>query len=403
VLALDPDHARAREKLARLSQIPDDEPDDAFFGPAPAARPRTPAAPPPPRPKVAAPLPPPVPAGGQPPSFEAFAASSSDADDPFAPAHAHPFVAGDTADPFAAPGRGPVDPFAGTHAQPPGTGDQPEWGPGLAYVKDAVGAGGAADARPKPPRPRRPGETLSSSETIQPKPKGAGIETAIGIVVIGFALIVLVGLGAFLAQEQGWLDGGKPSMTRTEESSFSIEHPKQWDVVCKADPSGYPVCGIANHPFYNQVDWYLGGSVDFGSLFTSLGNGLLFNAPDLPDIQVSVIVMDVPTTSPAYNGSSWAKTKNDWAKEGWLVSSDAKTKYEKKEITVDGLTAYYYHFESEDPVSQQRGFYGRDVVYDVYIPHDNLMLWMTVTIIAPIRKDVPDDTIQEMIRSIDIK
>ena len=101
-------------------------------------------------------------------------------------------------------------------------------------------------------------------------------------------------------------------------------------MVCKADSAGYPVCGIANHPFYNQVDWYLGGSVDFASLFTSLGSGLLFNAPALPDIQVSVIVMDVPTTSPAYNGASWAKTKNDWAKEGWLVSSEARTKYEKK-------------------------------------------------------------------------
>ena len=150
VVTLDPNHAKACEKLARLDPIPEDEPDDAFFGGVAPVRSQTPAAPPPPKPKAAAAPPRDPLRREQPPSFEAFAASAPAADNPFAAAHTKPFagVDGD-----------PVSPLSATAAQAPGTGAQPEWGPGLAFVKDGVGVGGAVDMRPKPPRPRRKGET----------------------------------------------------------------------------------------------------------------------------------------------------------------------------------------------------------------------------------------------------
>jgi hypothetical protein len=357
VLVLDPTHAKAREKLARLTNG------------------STPAAPQPPQASEAA------------PSFEAFANDA--APNPFAPPAPNPFAP-------PAPARD--------------MGDQPSWGPGLAFLNDAASAPPADQVSLKPPKPRGKGDPALEAEFVLPEKKG-GIEKVIGVAVIAIALVVFIGLAIFVANKRGLIElWGPPPMNELDKATFAVEYPEDWNVKCKKEGFGYTVCGIANHPFYNQVDYYVGGDVDFASMFASLGTGLLGIGGDLPDTQISVIIMDVPTTSQAYNGASWAKTKYEWSKDPWLsfLSDEAKVVYDKKEMIVDGHTAYYYRYESEDPGSEGQGWRGRDAAYDVYIPHktpqgQDLMLWMTVSIGANMRDEIPDNIIQDMIHSIDLK
>lgn len=345
ILKLDPDHAKAKEKLARLASAP----------PAPKAEPG-PAAPPPPA----------EPAATVSRPLDPFATPLDGGFDPYNTYEDAP------ADPFGAPDAG--------FSVAPGSGNQPEWGPGLAFVGD-VGSDAppieSAD-RPKPPQPRKKEAATS----------GADLETIIGVVVIGVAVIVLIGLGLFMADKRGWIDLGsanKPAMTQLDAISFKVDYPKNWDTRCLSDTSGYPVCGIANHYLYNQVDYYTGRSFDFSTMFAQMSNDLLWGTnEDLPDRQISIVIMDVLPSSPSYDDASWAKTN-----------------YEKKEMTVDGHKAYYYEFTSTDS-GGLLGSGGQEAVYDVYVPHDGLIMWMTVQIYAEKKGDVPDSLIQDIIRSIKI-
>src|SRR3990172_3629225 len=90
VVTLDPNHAKACEKLARLDRIPEDEPDDAFFGGVTSVRSQTPAAPPAPKPKASAAPPLRSPAREQPPSFQALAQSPPPGYNPLAAPHTTP-------------------------------------------------------------------------------------------------------------------------------------------------------------------------------------------------------------------------------------------------------------------------------------------------------------------------
>jgi hypothetical protein len=417
VLKLDPSHAKAREKLARLT-APDDEPDDSFFGvstsrvasataPARAAPPASPTKPNPPRFKTERPVPQAASRPSPAVKFEEFAASTPVGIDPFAGAPVDdPFAnipgngahaSGETAplayDPFAS--QNAFNPAAhanlgdGTNGQAhaPGTGGQPEWGPGLAFVQDAVGPGlqGAGTALPFP-----------VDADIQRERHA--VERMIGFAVIAMAIIVLIGLVLYAADQQGWiqLSGGDkvPAMVPLDGGSFTINYPEGWDMRCLHEVAGYPVCGIANHAFYNEVDQFAGQNVDLGTMVAQ-SLSMALSGGDLPETQVSIIVMDVPMTSPSYDNGSWAKTKYELAQQGWLFDSEAKIAYDRKEITVSGVTAQYYNYTSK----------GRweDVAWDVYVPHDGIILWMRVVFWGKRNATIPDATVQAMINSIVLK
>jgi hypothetical protein len=233
----------------------------------------------------------------------------------------------------------------------------------------------------------------------------------IGVAVISIALVVLVGMGLFIANHQGWIHlWGMPPMSNLQAASFTFEYPEEWDRICKEEQSGYPVCGIANDSRYNHVDQYTGENVDIVGMFTdafSFGSFFGFDKP--PDLVVSVIAMDVPETSISYDASSMAKLMYDYTQKGYFYGDkdNLDIKYDRREMTIDGRTAYYYRFSMEDKSGGLEAFVmgerGNMALYDVYIPHDGIMFWLTIQVYTQDNDvKIPDDIIQHIIDTIDI-
>ncbi len=377
-LRLRPEDDRARARLAELDRP--DEPDDSFF------RFETPPPPAAPRPAASAPPPSAAPSTPSTPS----PARSEPAYSTGAPASFDPTLdLGVTFDPFA--GIEPADdPFAALRGQQPGTGHQPEWGPGLSFVSEKVPAGpGAAPARPSR--------------------KSASSSTLIGVLVVIFALIALVSVLVLAARQRGWIKGGGlPEMETLDAGSFSIEYPEAWGGVCKADPQGYTVCGVANDPRYNEVDYFTGAELDFGQMLSSAMSGLL-SFQESPDLLVSVIAMDVPQNSGRYFASSEAKMVYEMYTEyGLLDGVDYQLDYDESAPQIDGHAASVYRVSLRDTGSSLEDFVmgggGDSAYYDVYIPHSDKMFWMTVRVTAfNDREEIPHDVIEHMIDSIDLK
>lgn len=376
VLKIDPNHAKAREKLTRLLAVPEDEPDDQFFDFR-------------------------VPARTAEPVVKQAATST--------PAYTRPFTT------EVLPNNTPtekltISPTLDTSALmaslPPFDPSTPIEG---APANPFNGAGDAASHAPLPKPKGRKGAPPIVDETVPAPKKPASVETVIGVAVITIACVVLIGMGAFIANEKEWVHWwGMPAMIRLEESAFSFEYPEEWNGVCKTEPSGYPVCGVANDARYNHVDWYTGESVDIVGMFSdtfSFGNFFGFDKP--PDLVVTTIAMDVPTNSGSYDDASMAKMMYDLTQEWDLYGDidDLDVKYDRREMTVDGKIAYYYRFSMEDKSGGLEAFVtgdqGNMALYDVYIPHDGLMFWMTIQVYtAKNSEKIPDDIIQHMIETI---
>lgn len=355
VLRINPRHEKARARLAELTPSPivddsdpdDDEPDESFFVIKPPATSRQDTAP-----AAESSMP-----GGKP-----------DASDPFAAFPASP----------------------GSKAQV---------------------SGAFPGERPKPPRPKsRPAPAPAMAVNFAPT-KEPRLKTMVRAGMIAFALVALVGAVVFIANWQGWVHlWGLPPMARLNGASFSLEYPKAWHSVCKADLYGYPVCGIANHSRYNQVDYYTGQDIDIAGIFSdALSFGNLFGLEKTPDMMVSVIAMDVLESSPAYDRTSMAKMMNDTtARYGYFYDSGkSKITYDERLITVDGRAGFYYRFSIESMSGGVEQFLlgssGNLAYFDVYVPHDDRMFWLTVYVVTSKRgTDIPEDIVQHMIDSITI-
>ena len=401
VLKIDPTHERARARLAalapapaaRLTETPDDEPDDSFFvipvvnAPPDSARQKQPAIP---LRRLDAPTPPPDESAV--PSFEEFAAQTSPGIDPFTGEPVDSPFAGleDVSTRALVPAEQPAagaeggrafDPAAyvrlGKHgpgdAQPPGTGNQPDWGPGLAFV---------AEGQPTPAAP-----TVSAAE-----------KRAITRIMVfglgGFLVFLLVMVLLIVADDQGWLHlSGEPGIATSalDGGLFTMDYPAGWNARCEREALGYPVCGVANHELYNEVDLFAGREIDLGALIAE-GMRQSLTGGSLPDERMSVIIMDVPRTSQAYDDGSWAKTKYEWHQQGFSTSPDAEVTYERHTIEVDGNTAYYYAFTSLGD--------WHEAAWDVYVEHSGIVLWLRVDYAAPRKSSTPQDIVDLMIESI---
>jgi hypothetical protein len=376
----------------------DDFPDDALvLDGIGTAAPAAPAPPPPQEPPASPPA-----AGG---SFEDYLTSAPDTDPPtgppvddpfaptsppstasedlFAPSNAaasgsyNPFDTSNAFDPAAHAKLGAVD--TGT-AQAAGTGNQPEWGPGLAFVPDSD----------EP-------ISLDDDDDFDLGRAKSRVERMLGIALVVFALLVLGGLILWYLDSSGWISlrgDSVPSLTRMNGGSFTIKYPKNWDKRCETDVSGYPVCGIANHPYYNDVDLFAHQSVDLGRMIAG-GFGGLLGGNDVPDEGFSIIAMDVPRTSPSYDNGSWAKTSYEWSQSSYAWNPGAKINYDQKDITVDGHPGYYYEYTSEGSYKQ--------AAWDVYVEHDGIVLWVRVDYFGPRDKKIPHNTVQAILDSIRIR
>lgn len=351
VVLLDPTHEKARARLAALSVPPDDEPDDSFFEiPARPVAPFRPAVAERPTAIRALGLPrTPEPAStGEIPTFEEFAAQTSAGIDPF------------TGEPIDSP-------FANL--------DRLGLTPGM-----------VADA----------GETpAEGAETRQPYDE-RGARRVLWLALGALVVFSLVMIALMVAENQGWLkrSGERvPAMTTLDGELFAIDYPKGWDARCLHEAFGYPVCGIANHALYNEVEYFAGTPIDLGAMVAkSLGAAL--SGEELPDERFSIIVMDVPPASPAYDDASWAKTKYEWYQRGLLADTTAQMNYERHQITVDGAPAFYYVFTSKGRLTE--------AAWDVYVPHGGIVLWLRADYLGPGKARIPQATVDAMIESIQL-
>ncbi len=297
------------------------------------------------------------------------------------------------------------DPFAelGQPGQAAGSGNQPNWGPGLAFVKETAGSMPTGTLPgSKPPKPRGPADSFPTANA--PAKSGSNVETMIGIAVISIALIVVVVMGLWLANDKGWLSlkkdaKGKVAKLETlNDLQFTMKYPDGWDARCDFEQGGYRVCGVANHELYNEVDYYSREGGNIGELLAEGLSGMWGGSDDLPDTVVSVIAMDVPQSSPSYYSKSLAKTKWEWAQKGWdLYGTTDNSTYEAEDMTVDGMAARYYKYVSTD-----RDF--PNAAFDVYIPRDNgMMFWMTISVYGELGDEITEATIEEMIESVHLK
>lgn len=375
-LRLRPDDDRVRARLAELDFL--QEPDDSFFR---FDAPPTPApVPPSGSPSVAPPAADPAP--------ELYKARSGPAYSTGAPASFDPALdLGVNFDPFI--GVDPADnPFAAPRGQQPGTGRQPEWGPGLGFVSE-----------------RAPAAPASSG----PSRRSAPSSTLIGTLLIIFALIALASVLALAARQRGWLKRSSlPEMEILDAASYSIEHPKAWGGVCKTDPQGYPVCGVANDPRFNEIDYYAGTGPDFGQVLSDSINGLL-GFQETPDLQISVITMDVPQNSGRYLAGSMAKLVYEvYTQYSAIEGTDYQIDYDESAPELDGYDAQVYRVTLRGKGGALENFVmggGGDLAYyDIYIPHGDKMFWMSVhATVFNDREKIPYDVIEHMIGSIDLK
>lgn len=370
ILQIDPGHARARERLAQLriavplpeTSPPLEEPDEQMIlqGIRPADRraskPRPPSPPPsrpPSRPAPLPPMPSAPPPSGPPPapgSFEAFVATANAGLDPFTPADADPFAG--------------IDPNASPFSGLP--------------VSGAIAVEGVASA-PAAPRGGR-----------------TAFDQAIAVAVLIFSALVLIGVVLFALDKRGTIrflpDLGPGSYDTLQASTFAIDYPRGWDQRCLTEGLGYPVCGIANHAFYNEVDTFAGQQIDIASMLNALFSGGMIGT--VPDEQISIIVMDVPRNSLSYDNRSWAKTQYEMYQSGWRLDPAAEVTYARQEIIVDGRQAYYYAYTNV-------GIW-KEAAWDVYIEHDGIVFWMRATFYGDRGDRIPQRIIDRMIDSLDL-
>lgn len=373
VVLLDPTHEKARARLAALSTPPDDEPDDSFFEiPAtPSASTR------------------PAPSSGRPAVIRALGRSVA-AEPSSAPPTAvwlpglqvtpEPWPADyiPTFEEFAKRTSAGIDPFTGEPIDSPFA-DLDRPGPG------AVLAGSATEGTQGLPE-----EQL---QVLPAQDEQAGRRVLLyalgGLIVFLVVLTVLV-----IAEDQGWLkrSGERvPKMKTLNAELFTIDYPKRWDARCLREALGYPVCGIANHSLYNEVERFAGTEIDLGAMIAE-SLGLALRGEDLPEERLSIIAMDVPPASPAYNDASWARTRYEWYRQGVALDPSARANYEQREIRVDGFPAYYYSFTSE-------GKY-KEAAWDVYVTHGGMVFWLRIDYLGPRRAHIPQATVDAMIESI---
>ncbi len=352
VVLLDPTHEKARARLAALSAPPDDEPDDSFFqiAASPTTSPRVPAvsARPTTIRALALPRAPEPAATGEIPTFEEFAAQTSAGIDPF------------TGEPVDSP-------FANLDRIAPATGGD-------------TGTAGT------------PAEEVETAQAPAFDERGA--RRVLLLTLGALVLFSLVMMALMVAENQGWLkrSGERvPAMKALDAELFTINYPKGWDARCLREAFGYPVCGIANHALYNEVEYFAGTQIDLGAMIAQSMRTALSGEP-LPDERFSIIVMDVPPGSPAYDNASWAKTKYEWYQRGFATDPGAQVTYERQQITVSGLPAFYYVFTSKGRLTE--------AAWDVYVPHSGIMLWLRIDYLGPAKARIPQATVDAMIKSI---
>lgn len=239
---------------------------------------------------------------------------------------------------------------------------------------------------------------VQTTEMDRPHSTGrTGADHLLALIVGAFAVLVLVSFVLYALDQGGTISlnifARKTAMTELNTATFSIKYPQGWNQRCRQEALGYQVCGIANHALYNEVDWFVDQQVDIGAMLQAAFSASFTGT--VPDEQISIVVMDVPMNSTSYDNGSWAKTQYEYYQQGWVFDPTAEVTYNGREdIEIDGYTAYYYRYTSV-------GLW-KDAAWDVYVPHDGIVFWMRATFSGERGDRIPQHIIDDMITSIDI-
>lgn len=205
---------------------------------------------------------------------------------------------------------------------------------------------------------------------------------AVAFSVAGFTVLVLIAVILFALDNAGsidWFPDLGYSWDTLETGQFSIDYPDDWNQRCQREVGNYEVCGIANYDYNNHVDAAAQRPVDLSQ------EAMWF------DDSISIIVMDVPTTSPAY-GTGGSLAKILWEQSQYYLYGDIKYTGSVK-TTINGEEAYTYKFTRETD-------WWNEAAWDVYIRHGDTMFWMRAYYSGS--GPIPDDTLQTMIDSIEV-
>lgn len=191
---------------------------------------------------------------------------------------------------------------------------------------------------------------------------------------------------------------------------FAVRHPPGWSGRCEGDDTAQ-ICSFASERTFSLLDPYARGRQDLGNeaLMTTI-NRTLFGGDSPPQRAVTGIVMDYSREDSGYE---YVRQSIIW-QEGEYGSKQGRTsyirgydlwmEYDKANPAIDGATGYVYWLTGKDVTGLVLDRHGYFIICDVYVPHDDRLLMLTVVAYsAESIDDLPRAEIEGMIRSIDFR
>jgi hypothetical protein len=365
VLAFNPNHAKAREKLDRLQQqgssLPD--PTSSFVMPTDL--------------------------------------------DPAAPASQF--------DPFGSPGWQ----AGGSFDEDDGRVD---WGPILGRIQQTGLVGGTTPgaaandlfdpASAQPGRLEPSFSTMHQGRRVDDEGDPSSVSSLVGIGLIAVAVVVLAAVLLYAANEKGWLhtSAGETSPGEIDGKTFVLRFPETWYAECD---SGFlrsaRVCAFSTEEKYSLLDLYIHDrdKVSGDSLLPTISQ-MLFSHNQHPGLVLTGVVMDYSQNGSEYEYIHQSINYSEQLYSSWrgqtnyIRGYDLWMAYEKDNPLIGNEYGYIYWITGKDNVGSIISHKGYFVVADAYVPHGDRMLMLTMFGYSPTNpEEIPIETIRAVIESVE--
>lgn len=252
--------------------------------------------------------------------------------------------------------------------------------------------------RPRTPSPR-------------PVKERSHTNTLIGLGMIVVALVVLAGLLAYKAMQEGWIginEAAAPGTISTD--SYSLKFPVNWVSECS---SGFlwtqEVCAFSTDEKYSLLDLYTTGRDDIGSdsLLDSVDYLFFEGGRERPPLVVTGVILDYPQSGSDYgyirDSILWYEElyKSWLGRTNYIQGYDLYMRYEKRNPEIYGETSYIYWITGKDAIGilmTGRGFF---LICEAFIPHGDRMLMLEVVAYSSTSlEDIPRQEIERMLDSL---
>ncbi|HEX3053024.1 MAG TPA: hypothetical protein VHP83_20365 [Aggregatilineaceae bacterium] len=253
----------------------------------------------------------------------------------------------------------------------------------------------------------------TKGELIAAETRGNGKLVNVALGVVG---LLLIGAFVLLAVQQGWLDVDKikdilpsdngPSQPGViDGGTYTIDVDDSWTVVCE-DNYDAKTCTFASEEQYSIHDDFGGGELVGDSLLNTFYKRV-FKDGQQPEMVVTGVVGDYPTDISFYESirgyiyqmealyTQWPGTTN------YIKGNDYWLKYDKENPYYGNLQGYIYKITGVDLLRDELPQPGYFVVWDIYIPHDNRILVMSIFAYATDGHfKIPTNQIHQMILGV---